>query len=330
MRHGYSAVGRSVVVALAAACLTVSVGTANAATKVVFGLNWLPQGEHCGFFQALATGLYEQAGLDVELRPGGPDINVPNLVAGGALDLGMGSSFTTLNAVNQGVPLKTVAAYLQKDPQTLVAHPGQGVETLEDVKGRPVMIAKFSQFEFWQFLKMQYGFSDEQIRPYTYSAAPFLADPQAVQQGYITEDAFLLGEALPEPPVSILLADHGYQNYASTVFGTDAFVAEQADVVEAFLDASAAGYRQCIEGDYTAALDAVTAANPEHTADLFHFKVAQMRDRDMVTGGDAGTLGVGAMTDERWKSFFDTMSSAGIYPADLDFTAAYTLDFVEN
>jgi NitT/TauT family transport system substrate-binding protein len=72
------------------------------AEKIRFNLNWLPEGEHCGFFQAKAAGIYEQAGLDVELRPGGPDINVPLLVSNGTADLGMGSSFTTLNMVDQG------------------------------------------------------------------------------------------------------------------------------------------------------------------------------------------------------------------------------------
>ena len=208
---------------------------AEAAEKIRFGLNWLAEGEHCGFYEAEAKGLYEEAGLDVELEPGGPDRNIPLLVAAGELDLGMGSSFTTLNMLKEGIQAKTVAAFFQKDPQTLVAHAGQGVATLEDLKGRPIMIAKFSQFEFWQFLKEKYGFSDDQIRPYTYSAAPFLADPKAVQQGYITEDALLLGKELPEPPVSILLADYGYQNYATTVFGTKALLEATSDAVKAFL-----------------------------------------------------------------------------------------------
>lgn len=314
---------------LSVALLLIPLGNqpAEAAEKVVFGLNWLPEAEHCGFFQAKAAGLYEKAGLDVDLRPGGPDINVPNLVAGGVIDLGMGSSFTTLNAINQDIPMKTVAAFLQKDPQTLVAHAGEGVSTLDDLKGRPIMIAKFSQFEFWQFLKMRYGFSDDQIRPYTYSAAPFLADPKAVQQGYITEDAFLLGKELPAPPVSILLADYGYQNYAATAFATDAYIEAHPDLVKAFVKATADGYAECISGDYTPAMKAVMEANPEHTAELFHFKMKQMRERELVNGGDAKSLGIGAMTDARWQSFFETMSSAEIYPAALDYKSAYTLDF---
>jgi NitT/TauT family transport system substrate-binding protein len=306
---------------------TFATSTAHALEKVVYGLNWVPQGEHCGFFQALAQGYYRDAGLDVELRPGNPNANLALQVAAGEIDMGMGSSFTTLNLVNHGVKAKTVAAFLQKDPQTLVAHADQGVSTLQDLKGRPIMVGQFSRSEFWQFLKTRYGFGDDQLRAYSYSAAPFLADPKAVQQGYITEDAALLGKELPKPPVSILLADYGYDNYASTIFTTDAYIAAHPKTVQAFVDASRKGYEECVKGDATPAMKAILAVNPSGGEELFRFKVDQMRKRGLVDGGDAGKLGIGAMTDERWASFFDTMATAGIYPKTLDVKAAYTLQF---
>jgi NitT/TauT family transport system substrate-binding protein len=308
--------------------LTVAATPAQALEKIRFGLNWLPEGEHCGFFQAKASGLYEKAGLDVELRPGGPDQNVAILVASGQETMAMGSSFTTLNLVNEGTPAVTVAAFLQKDPQTLVAHPDQGVSKLSDLKGKPVMVARFSQGEFWQFLKAKYGFEDSQLRPYTYNAAVFLSDPTSAQQGYVTEDAFFLGAQMPKPPVVLLLADYGYDNYASTVFALRTYVEQKPEIVKAFVDASAKGYAQCIAGDYAEGMKLMLAANPDHGEPLFHFKLKEMHDREMVTGGDAKTLGVGAMTDARWKSFFDTMVTAGVYPASLDYKSAYTLKFV--
>lgn len=324
-----SAIRHALTTTLAATCAAALLcGSALAVEKIRFGSNWLAEAEHCGFYEAEAKGLYKDAGLDVEIIPGGPDRNIPILIAAGELDLGMGSSFTTLNMIKEGIPAKTVAAFFQKDPQTLVAHAGQGVSTLEDLKDRPIMIAKFSQYEFWQFLKQKYGFSDEQIRPYTYSAAPFLADPKAVQQGYITEDALLLGKELPEPPVSILLADYGYSNYATTVFGTEAYIDGHKDAVKAFLKATAEGWKLCMSGDYASAMKAVIKSNPDHSEELFHFKMKQMADRGLVTSGDAESGGIGAMTDARWKDFFDTMSASGVYPADLDYKSAYTLEFL--
>jgi NitT/TauT family transport system substrate-binding protein len=300
------------------------------AEKIRFNLNWLPEGEHCGFFQAKAAGTYEQAGLDVELKPGGPDINVPLLVSNGTVDLGMGSSFTTLNMVDQGIPGLTVAAFFQKDPQTLVAHPDQGIAKLADIKGRPVMIGKFSQQEFWQFLKQKFAFTDDQLRPYTYSAAPFLADPAAIQQGYVTEDAFLLGAQMPKPPVVLLLADYGYQNYATSVFGLRPFIEKNTKAVQAFVDATRKGFEACMAGDYAAGMKLMLTMNPDHGEQLFHFKLKEMKSRGMVNGGDAATLGIGAMTDARWKEFFDTMSAAGVYPAKLNYKSAYSLVFVKK
>ena len=318
---------KNVLILCIAAGALLSAG-ANAADKVRFGLSWVAEAEHCGFFQAKANGLYDKAGLDVEIVNGGPDRNLPLQIGANDLQLAMGSSFTTLHMLKNGVPAVTVAAFFQKDPQTLVAHPDQGVAKLQDLKGRPIMVAKFSQQEYWQFLKRRHGFSDEQLRPYTYSAAPFLVNKEAVQQGYITEDAMLLGKAMPKPPVSILLADYGYSNYQDTVYGSRAYVEANARVVQAFVDASREGWKQCMAGDYTPAMKGVLAMNPEHGEELFHYKMKQIKERGLVDSGDAQKLGLGAMTDARWKDFFEVMSAAGVYPASLDYRQAYTLKFI--
>jgi NitT/TauT family transport system substrate-binding protein len=301
-----------------------------AAEKIRFGLNWLPEGEHCGFFQAKAAGLYDEAGLDVELKPGGPDVNTPLLLSVGQLDLALGTSFTTLNMVAEGITGVTVAAFFQKDPQTLVAHPDQGISTLTDVKGRPVMISNGARQEFWQFLRLKFGFTDNQLRPFAYSAAPFLADPTAIQQGYVTEDALLRGSQMREPPVILLLADYGFDNYTTTVFGLRGFIEKKREAVRAFVDATRRGFEACMSGDYVAGMKLLLSMNPDHGEPLFHFKLKEMKKRGLVDGGDAVTLGVGAMTDERWKSFFDTMVAAGVYSRKLDYKSAYTLEFVRK
>ncbi len=299
-----------------------------AAQKIRFGLNWLPEAEHCGFFQAKASGLYEQAGLDVELKPGGPDSNVPLLVGVGQLDLALGTSFTSLNMVSEGIPGVTVAAFFQKDPQSLVAHPDQGISSLADVKGRPVMISNNARQEFWQFLKLKFGFTDSQLRPFTYSAAPFLADPTAIQQGYVTEDAYLRGSQMTKPPVILLLADYGFDNYTTTVFGLRPYIEKNRDAVRAFVDATRKGFEACMAGHYAEGMKLLLAMNPDHGEELFHFKVHEMKVRGLVDGGDAATLGLGVMTDKRWKDFFETMVAAGVYSPKLDYKSAYTLEFL--
>ncbi|MGV1793619.1 ABC transporter substrate-binding protein [Rhizobium sp. A37_96] len=303
-------------------------GEAAALEKVRFGLGWLPEAEHCGFFYAKAEGLYEKAGLDVDLIPGGPGTNVAMLVAGGEQDLGMGSSFTTLNMVKQGIPAVTIAAYFQKDPQTLVAHADQGISKLEDVKGHPVMVADFARAEFWQFLKSRFGFTDDQLRPYTYNPAVFVSDKTSVQQGYVTADEYYLGGKLDKPPVIMLLADYGYSNYATTVFGMKSYLDAHPDTVSAFLKATSQGWNACMTGDYTPAMKLATSINkdPSYGEGLWQASIKQLRERNIV--GDKTNIGL--MTDERWKSFFEDMVKAGVYPADLDFKQAYTLQFLSS
>ncbi len=301
---------------------------ASALEQVKFGLNWLPAGQHCGFFQARDAGIYKKYGLDVELVSGGPAVNVGMLVAGGKMDFGMGSSFTTMNMINNNVDAVTIAAIFQQSPQTLVAHPGQGIKTLQDLKGKPIMVAQFSRNEFWKFLQVKHGFDDSQLRPYTYSPTAFLANKNAVQQGYVVEDAFFLGRGLTEEPAIILLADYGYSVYTQTIYGMRSTLEKRPSVAKAFVAATAEGYKECLEGDNSIADRAITAGNPEHTSDLFKFNVQQMKKHQLVMGGDAAKYGIGTMTDERWKEFFDTFKEAGTYPATLDWKKAYTLQFV--
>jgi NitT/TauT family transport system substrate-binding protein len=233
-----------------------------------------------------------------------------------------------MNMAATDIPGVAIAAMFQKNPQTLVAHPGQGVRTLADLKGRPIMVAQFSRNEFWQFLRARYGFGDEQLRPYTYSSAAFLADLRAVQQGYVTEDAFFLGKALRAEPVVLLLADYGYSSYATTIYAMRATLERNARAAKAFVVASIAGYQACMAGDNEPAKRAITAANPEHSGALFDFKLKQMAAHGLVTGGDAATKGIGAMTPERWKAFFDSMVEAGVYEPAVDWRKAFTLDYL--
>lgn len=299
-----------------------------AAEKLSFGLNWLPQAEHCGFYQASATGLYAAKGLDVTIVPGGPEVNMSLLLATGRVDLALGAMLAQLKMTAEKIPAVTVAAYFQKDPQTLVAHPDPNLKDISDLKGRPMLIGSYSREEFWQWLKAKYGFTDEQLRPYTYNAAPFLADKTAVQQGYVTNDGFVLSAPLGAEPKIFLLADHGYLNYQNAIQALSKLVEENPDVVKAFLEASSEGWKQCLGGNYAEAKKAVLEANKDQSAELFEYSMREMVARNIVSGEDG--LPLGAMTEERWTTFITTMVDAGVLPKDVDYTTARTMKFVQK
>jgi NitT/TauT family transport system substrate-binding protein len=315
--------------ALAGLLLCVAAGAAKADDAVTIGTDWRAEAEHGGIYQALATGIYKKYHLDVTIRQGGPNLNQAQLLAAGRYDFSVQSnSFEPLNFVRAGVPVVAVAAAFQKDPQVLIAHPGAGNDTLEAMKGKPVLISAASRENFWKFLVQRYGFTDAQIRPYNFNMAPFLADKSAIQQGYLTSEPYAIELATGEKPVTILLADQGYQSYASLIATTRATIDAKPDLVQRFVTATMEGWKSYLETDPAPANALIKKDNPEMTDAILSHAVDGLKNYGLVTSGDAATLGVGAMTDARWQEFFAFASTAGLYAKDLDYKKAYDLRFV--
>lgn len=302
-----------------------------ALVKVTFVTDWKAQAEHGGFYQAKALGLYEKAGLDVTIKQGGPAVNTPQLIAAGAVDFAMGSNhFQPLNLVAAGADAMAVAAIFQKDPQVLITHPRDDVKTLADMKGKPVMISDATISTWWIWARARYGFDDKQIRKYTFNLAPFLSDPKAIQQGYVTSEPFTIETQGKIKPKVFLLADYGYPGYANFIMARGKDVRERPKIVQAFVDASIDGWNAYLGSNPKPGNDLIKAANPEMTDDIITQAIGQMKTRGIVQGGDAAKLGVGAMTDARWKTFVDLMMANKVYDAKLDATKAYTHAFVNK
>jgi NitT/TauT family transport system substrate-binding protein len=308
---------------------------AAAAQTVTFGTDWKAEAEHGGFYQAIATGIYKRHGLDVTLRPGGPQVNHAQLLAAGVLDFNIASnSFVPLNFVAEKIPMVAVAAFFQKDPSVLIAHPGQGSDSLAALKGRPIMISGDTRVTSWLFLKQKFGYTDDQIRPYGFSVAPFLADKKAIQQGYLTSEPFTIEKALGEKegvkPVVLLLADAGYGSYGALIETSEKLVRDKPDLVQRFVDASIEGWYSYLNGDPAPGNALIKRDNPEMTDALIAYGREKMKAYGIVDSGEAKANGIGAMSEARWRDFFDTMTQAGLYPADMDFRRAFTGQFVNK
>ena len=299
--------------------------------KIGFVTDWKAQAEHGGFYQALAEGLYAKRGLDVTIREGGAAVNVPQLLAGGAADFGIGSNnFIPLNMIREGVKIKAVMAVFQKDPQVLITHPRDDIKSIADMKGKPIMIGDASTVTFWPWLKAKFGFSDTQIRKYTFNLAPFLVDKNAIQEGYLSSEPYSVEKEGHIKPQIFPLADAGYPGYANMVLAPDKWIEEHPDAVQAFVDASIEGWMHYLYGDPSAGNALIKKDNPEMTDDLIAQAIDKMKSYGIAFSGDAERLGLGAMTDARWQEFFDVMSAQGIYPKDLPYRSAYTLAFVDK
>lgn len=318
-------------------CMTISfllagVASAAAQEKVTFQTNWFAQAEHGGFYQALADGTYKACGLDVTIAQGGPQIAGRPLMVAGKVDFYMGGNvIQAFLAVDQNIPIRIVAADFQKEPQLLMTHPGQGLDTWEDAKNAEQFIISDTGMQtFFLWMTSEYGFDASKRVPYTFNSAPFLANNKSAQQGYVTSEPYAIEKAGGFVPNQFLLADHGFDTYSTTIETMQATIDQRPQAVQCFVDGSAKGWYNYLYGDNKAANDAIKAANPDMTDELIAFSIAQMKKFGIVDSGDTEKLGIGAMTDERMQGFYDKMVKAKVMKEGIDIKKAYTLQFVNK
>lgn len=318
----------AIAAAVAAAALP-----ALAQEKVVFATNWRAQAGHGGFYQAVADGTYKKYGLDVEIQQGGPQVNNRPMLPIGKIDFLMtGNLLLTFDQIKNGVPVTVVGAIFQKDPQAIIAHPGQGYDKWEDLKKAPVvLVSKDGQFSFWQWMKADWGFRDEQLKPYTFNLGPFLADKKSVQQGYSISEPINVRRQAGFDPKVFLLADQGFSTYSTTIETRTQLVREKPEVVRKFMEASIVGWYNYLYGDRTAANALIKKDNPDMSDEYIEASVKLMKDLEIVDSGEALTKGIGAMSEARIKDFHDKMVKAGLYkPGEVDLSKVATTQFVNK
>jgi len=329
MRRGLLLLGA--ILAFAGGLLTDPAG-AQPLEKVAFGTNWVAQAEHGGFYQAVADGTYRKYGLDVSIVQGGPNINNRLLLPVGRIDVFMSANtLQSFDAVENNIPTIAVAAMFQKDPQVLMAHPDQGIDKFEDLKKlTSLYISKEGIASYYQWLKADYGFDEAKVKPYTFNPQPFLADKRAGMQGYVTSEPYAIEKIGGFKPKMFLLADYGFDTYSTLIETRRDLVERKPALIQRFVDASITGWYNYIYGDNAAANALIKQHNPEMTDDRLAYSVARMKEFGIVDSGDATTLGIGAMTDARVKSFYDKMVRAGVVKRSVDPRKAYTLQFVNK
>jgi NitT/TauT family transport system substrate-binding protein len=305
---------------------------AQAPTKVRFGTNWLAQAEHGGYYQAVADGTYAKYGLDVTIVPGGPQANNRLQLVAGRIDFFMGGNMIqSFASVAENIPTVVVGSIFQKEPQVFIAHPDQGFDSFADLKKSPaIFVSKDGLASFYQWLKAEHGFREEQVKPYTFNAQPFLADKKSVMQGYLSSEPYAIESSAGFKPKVFLLADYGFDTYSTLIETQAATVEKNPDLVQRFVDASILGWYNYLYGDNRAANALIKKDNPEMTDDKIAVGIKLMKEYGIVDSGDSIELGIGAMTEARMKSFFDKMVKAGVVKADLDYRKSYTLNFVNK
>ena len=314
-----------------AATLAVSAAPALALEEVSFGTNWVPEAEHGGYYQAAADGTYEACGLDVTIVPGGPQVNNRALLMAGKIDFNMsGNLLLPFNAVEQGIPIKVVAAHFQKEPQVILTHPGK-VKSFEEVTTLPKLFIGDNGYQsYYQWMIHDFGFKAENRVPYTFNPGPFIADPDSGQQGYITSEPFAIEREGGFKPDIWVIADEGFNTYATLVEAMQATIDTKPEVVKCFVEGSAIGWATYLYGDPTLGNAAIQAQNPEMSIEQIEYSIKMMRDYGIVDSGDALELGIGGMKAETIQSFYDKMVASGVVAAGLDLSKVYSLDFANT
>lgn len=311
---------------LVAAALLTAAAAAQAQDKVTAITTWFAQAEHGGLYQAVATGIYKKYGLDVTIKMGGPQVNGMQLLLAGQADFVMNYDFAVLQGVEKGFPLVTVAAPFQFDIQGVMTH--DDVPDLASLKDKTILVAGTGTTYWWPWFKKKYGYSDAQMRPYTFNLQPFFADKNIAQQAFPSSEPYQ-AEQKGLKTKFFLLSTAGYPPYTQAMTTTQKMVAEKPELVARFVRATIEGWKSFMD-DPAPAAELIKRDNPNMTDGQIAFGVKRLRELQVVSGGDAARLGIGIMTDERWKKTAEFMVAAGLLKPETDWRKAYTTQFVKD
>ena len=299
---------------------------AAAPTKITLLTSWFAEAEHGGFYQAKATGLYEQNGLDVTIKMGGPQVNGMQLLTGGSADIIIGFDIQLLSAIEKNLPVTAVAAAFQFDLQGIMTH--TDVASLADLKGRKVLISAASHATFWPWLKQKYGYTDDMAGVDTFNLQPFLRDKTVSMQGYLSSEPF---QAMKqgEKVNFFLLADEGYPPYSNTLIATNSLIDKNPEAVAAFVKCSMLGWVDYFKNPGPAN-KLIQIDNPKEPDDQIAFAIQKMKEMHVLDRGEAATAGIGTMSDARWKATRDFLVTADLLKPAVDYRRAFTTRFTDG
>jgi NitT/TauT family transport system substrate-binding protein len=303
-----------------------SAANSSALTRVVIQLDWIPEPEHGGFYQALARGYFEEVGLDVKLLPGGANAFGMQKLASGQADIAQSDSTNTILAIHAGAPIVQVGAVFQNDPSVLMLHADSPVKTFEDLQGRVIMARP--EWALIPYLKKKYGI-DFNIIPQNFSVANFIANKEFIQQGFYIAEPYHIIKGGAQPPRFLYAWDAGFDAY-TVLAANRAWARANGPQLKAFLAAYIRGWRDYIEGDPSPAHALMKRDNPQNTDTFLAFSRQMIIDEKLVVGrGQAGSDHIGLISRERFQIQIEQLESLGILPrGTVSADSVMTLDYL--
>ncbi len=276
-------------------------------TKVTLQTDWYAQPEHGGFYQAVAKGFYREAGLDVQILQGGPNALPMQKAMIGQVDFAIGRSDDAMVAAGHGLPMYIVAALMERDPQAIMFHQASGIHSFRDLDKRTIMAVPGSGFI--PIMERKYGIKVS-VTPLDFGLSRFLADPQFVQQCFITNEPFYVRQKGADVE-TLLLSDTGFSPYRIW-FTSRKYAAQHPDVVRAFTVASIRGWRDYMEGDRSAADRRIGELNKQMTPEFIAYSVGAMKQYHLVAGDAAAGETYGQIRVARLQQQLEQLQSIGV------------------
>jgi NitT/TauT family transport system substrate-binding protein len=270
--------------------------------KVRFKDDWFPQAEHGGFYQALAKGYYKEAGVDVEIIPGGPGVPVDQILLAGQVDLAMGRSDDIIVWDSRGLPFVIVGVYMERDPQAILVHDESPVRDFADLNNRTVMGVQGSTWI--DYIKAHYHI-DFNLIPSNFGIAQFMADKNFIQQCFVTDEPYYVIKNGGHPR-TLLMSDSGFSPYR-IIYTTQRYAREHPDVVRAFVAASLRGWDEYMNGDPSPAKALIAKNNPNMSAEFMNYSTKAMHDDHIVLGKPEAGERLGLMTRSRLQQQVDDL-----------------------
>lgn len=286
---------------------TAATADANGRIKIRFQTDWFPQPEHGGYYQALAKGFYAEDGLDVEIVKGGPNAQVMTQVATGRAQIGMTNGDDVIVAVGRGVPLKIVAAEMQRDAQGILYHAENPIRDLRELDGKTIMAGAGS---IWlQVAQKKLGIQFN-IQPLVGDLGRFMNDKKFIQQCFVTNEPFFVRQRGADAGALLIARPGEYEPYR-VMFTSDAFLIENPEVVRRFVRASIRGWTDYLTGDPAPGNALIKQTRPDLPAEFFAYSIKAMKDYQLVFGDPARGEKMGQLTPARLETQLKLLGDLG-------------------
>jgi len=277
-------------------------------------LNWKPEPEFGGFYEALLDGFYQKAGLNVKILPGGAGQPVTQMVAAKKVKFGIAAADEVILARAQGAKVVALFAVYQKSPQGFMVHPERKIHSLKQLFQSEGTIALQKGLPYTVWLQKQYAPIKAKIVPYTGGITSFIRDPNFSQQCFITSEPIAARREKLNPQ-TFLISESGFNPYLTVVIAHEDTLKQDAATVQKFVDATRKGWNAYLKDSKKTNVE-MQKLNP--SLDLATFQEAAKLQKPLIETAETRKKGVGFMSLERWKTLYDQMREIKLVKSGLN------------